>query len=78
MNINQAFECLLADHDMRLIGKYYNRIESRLFLAANFGRESREIGFKHIVKCFKQDFREISTHYSGSKSDCKFTWDKEL
>jgi len=74
MNITQAKRQLSNDKNVVLIGNYFNRVECKLFLSSIYGRCNRKLAFDHAVKCFKQDFVEISTYYSGSKSDCKFTW----
>ena len=75
MNITKAFKSMKESGiDIVLTCKYFNRIESHNFKANHFGHDSRLIAFKHRVKCIKNDFKDISTHYSGSKSDCKFVF----
>ncbi len=75
MNIDQAFKMLCTSNaGIVLTCKYWERIESHTFEANHFNESSSPIGFKHRIKCIKQDFKDISTHYSGSKSDCKFVF----
>ncbi len=74
MNISQAFKALLAGNDVRLTMTYWERKQTRVFEAAHFGDKKREVAFRHIVKCEKDDFADSATFYGGSKSDCKFAF----
>ena len=77
INILKAYRILTKDkRDMALICTYHNRIEKHSFDSSSFGMAQyyKYISFKHMINCIKHDFRGISTHYGGNKSDCKFKW----
>jgi len=73
MNIRQAFlHMTQSGIDVALTCKYHNRIETHEFDHENYQDEKQYIGFMHQVKCVKNDFKDISTHYGGNKNDCQF------
>jgi len=74
MNITQAYKELVKGNNVYLYCKYFEREEKHIFDTKHFGYKLREDAFKHLVKCIKNDFKDISTFYFGNKSNCKFTW----
>ena len=78
-NIKQAFKILYKDQkDITLTCTYWERFEVHTFRARVYAYECRYGAFKHAVKCIKNDFKDISTYYSGNKKDCEFKFSYAL
>ena len=75
MNIRQAIKALQSGNNVKLIMTYWERKETREYLADHFGIESRECAFRHDVTCEKRDFADSATFHRGSKSDCRFNFE---
>jgi len=74
MTLKQIHKALKNGYDVVMYCKYWNRQERHLLESDIYGQDFRYDALRHTIKCIKQDFIDISTLYTGTKSDCKFAY----